>query len=263
MDIDEARSLVLSSFDDETYCYSHVIPFRHSNFIDGMAWVGVLCGAAHKIGDVSIAQKAENYLYRLMEVGPDARNFAPVQVDDDWMPSETIPGYWYTQKPQAFAGPAGLQFAIDCGARLHNPYSISWKARLMVLFGWLFGYVSRGGISWLSVFVRQYTNSMFMAHLITRSKVPTSMLWLCEDTALFQYIAGIKSFTEYPDPSRTTGGHTEEVDQVVPMKDRKPSAWVFRNWLKTRYIRDGVPVDEKYTPIWQVVGDYLQSTIKE
>jgi len=254
----EVRAKVLSAFDPDTYYYSHELPFSYDGgFIDGMAWVGLLCGAAYKVGDLELAQAAERYLGRLLAVGPDARNFAPQKLDTDWVASATVPGYWYSVKPQSFAGPAALRFAIDNGAHLNDPFQAKSKARTFVAVGPVFGWaVSKWFGSWL----QQHVNTMFLAYLILNKKPASSMRWLCEDNPFFQYIAGEKCVTEYPDPARTSDGKSEDTKDIVPLKDRKPSAWIFRNWPKTRYIRSGSPTKE-YTPVWQVVGDYLQSTL--
>ena len=256
MSQESAREKVLSAFHPETFYYSHVLPFEYDNWIDGMAWVGILCGAAYKVGDTELAGKCEKYLKRLLEVGKDARNFAPTQLKNDWKPSKTIQGYWYEEKPQSFAGPAGLRFAIDNGASLNDPFQIKSRARLMVLGGWSFGYLVRW-FSWL----RQHVNSMFLAYLVLGKKPPTSMLWLCEDNPFYSYIAGVKCETVYPDMHRMSEGETVERSEVVPLCKRKPSSWVFRQWLKGEYIREGDQKLSEYTPAAELVGFYLQSTL--
>ena len=253
MNTQEARQQVLSAFESATCYYSNELPLVYNDFIDGMAWVGLLCGVAYKKGDTELAQLSENYLGRLLQVGPDARNFAPTQVESDWVVSPSIPGYWYKKDPQDFAGPAGLRFAIDNGAHLNDPFQVKGRARLMVMGGWLFG-LSVRFISGL----HQHINSMFLAYLILDKKPASTMLWMCEDNPFFSYIAGKKCLTEYPDNSSVTGGDTVDESGIVPLKDRKPNAWIFRNWPKSRYIREGSP-NKTYTPIWQVVGDYCQS----
>jgi hypothetical protein len=256
MTTQEVRDQVLSAFNDETYYYSHVLPFGYTNFIDGLACVGLLCGAAYKVGDTEVAQKCERYLNRLLTVGKNARNFAPMPVSDSWIKSKTIPGYWYKEKPQSFAGPVGLRFAIDNGAHLNDPFQIKSKARLMACGGWAFGYLVRW-MSWL----RQHVNSMFLAYLILGKKPASSMMWLCEENPFFSYIAGEKCSVAYPDMNKVSDGHTEDRDYIVPLEKRKPSAWVFRGWPKSEYIREGVHQGSMYTPTAQLVGDYLQSTL--
>lgn len=256
METEEARGLVLSAFHIENYYFSQFVPFGYTNWIDGMAWVGLLCGAAHKVGDTELAQKCELYLNRLMYVGQDARNFAPMQVDGSWVKSEKLEGFWFKQKPQSFAGPAGLRFAIDNGANLNDPFQIKRKARWMVLGGSAFGYLVR----WVSWF-RQHINSMFLAYLILGKRPARSMLWMCEGNPFFSYIAGEKCSVEYPSMYRTSGGRTVERDQVMPLSKSKPSSWIFRRWPKSEYLREGVQNTSGYTPSWQLVGDYLQSTL--
>lgn len=256
MSTEETRKKVLEAFDPETYYYSQVLPFGYNNWIDGMAWVGLLCGASYKVGDRELAEKCEKYLERLLMVGKDARNFAPMQVSSDWKESETLPGYWYKEKPQSFAGPVGLRFAIDNGAHLNDPFRIKSRARWMALVGGLFGYLVRW-VGWL----RQHVNSMFLAYLILGKRPPDSMLWLCEDNPFYSYIAGKKCSTTYPDMRKTSGGHTVDRSYIVPLCMRKPTSWVFRQWPKSEYIREGVPQNSAYTPAAELVGDYLQSTL--
>lgn len=257
MNIEEARKLVLEAFDEGTYYYSQVTPFGYTNWIDGMAWVGLLCGASHKVNDVELAQKCELYLGRLLEIGEDARNFAPMQVANDWFRSAKVTGYWYKKKPQSFAGPAALRFAIDSGAHLNDPFGVKGTARLYVRLGWFFGHGAKF-IKWL----RQHINSVFLAHLILEKRPAKSMLWMCEGNPFFSFIAGEKCEVEYPSLYRTSEGHSEDEDEIVPLKDRKPNSWIFRNWPKSRYVRDGTIQTTGYTPIWQVVAYYLQSTLR-
>jgi hypothetical protein len=256
METKEARELVLSAFNPDNYYFSQVLPFGYTNWIDGMAWVGLLCGASYKVGDTELAEKCELYLNRLMHVGPDARNFAPMPVTEEWIKSTKIEGIWFKQKPQSFAGPAGLRFAIDNGAHLNDPFQIKGSARRMVFCGWAFGYLVRW-IHWL----RQHINSMFLAHLILDKRPASSMMWMCEENQFFSYIARKKCSVEYPPLNRTSSGHTVETDEIVPLAECKPSSWIFRRWPKSRYLREGTPQSSRYTPWWQVVGDYLQSTL--
>jgi len=259
MDLNEARKLVLEAFNKENYYYSHTLPFAYSGWIDGMAWVGLLCGACRLVGDTELAEKCEGYLKNLLKVGPDARNYAPMQVDDSWVPSETMEGFWYRKKAQAFAGPAALQFAINCGAKLKTPFNIGFRAWVMRLLNPLFGYLVR----WFHWF-RQHINSQFIAHLLNGSKPPKSMLWMCEENTFFSYIAGIECQVSYPAVwKRYMEGETVDTDKVQPLRLAKPSAWIFRRWPKDKY--EGQPPyrTESYTPTAMVVGEYLQRHLRE
>ena len=256
METEQVREEVLKAFHPETYYYSQFLPFGYTNWIDGMAWVGLLCGASYRVGDRELAGKCELYLNRLMIVGKDARNFAPMQVEDNWLPSKSLPGYWFKQKAQSFAGPTGLRFAIDNGAQLNDPFLIKNQARWMVQGGWAFGYLVRW-VRWL----HQYLNSMFTAYLILGERPASSMLWLCEENPFFSFIAGKKCLGTYPDMRRTSGGYTEERDHIVPLVQCKPNAWIFRRGPYSEYVREGVTQDASYTPTAQLVADYLQSTL--
>jgi len=259
MTLEEARKLVLKSFNKSDFYYNHQSPHGYTNFIDGMAWVGLLCGACHLVDDKELAALAENYLRMLLKVGPDARNYAPMKVRDDWIKSETAPGFWYRKKPQSFAGPAALLFAINCGAKLDNPFNIESRAKWMRFLNPFFGYLVR----WFHWF-RQHINSQFIAHLINDSKPPSSMLWLCEENPFFSAIAGIECSVEYPKSwSRFQKYETKDVDDIQPLKNRKPSAWIFRSWPKAEYTGALPYAGSAYTPTAMVVGEYLQQHLRK
>jgi len=254
--LEEARELVLSAFSEENGYFSQVVPFGYTNWIDGMAWVGLLCGASLLEGDKEVAEKAERYLRVLLEVGPDARNFAPMPVSADWIRSEKMPEFWYKKKAQSFAGPAGLRFAIDCGAKLQDPFLVKHKARWLVRCGPAFGWLVRW-IPWL----RQHVNSVFLAYLVTGKTPSKSLIWLCEENPFYSYIARRKCRVEYPDVYRWSEGHEEETNQVVPFAERKPGSWPFKNWPYKRYVKAGVKKTVGYTPTCILVGEYLQNRL--
>lgn len=251
-----ARPKVLEAFNKDNFYYSHVLPAKFSDFIDGMAWTGILCGAALKVNDIEIADLCRGYIRNILKVGKDARNYAPLQVKEDWVPSTTMPGFWYTVKPQAFAGPAALTFANNCGAGIETDLDVKLQAKMMVAGGFFYGILAKH-ISAL----RQHIDSMWFAHLMLNKKPSSTMLWMTEENPLFAYIAGKKQTVTYPDPHRFTEGVTAAEKSIVPLKDCEPSAWIFRRDPFNRYTRAGIPMQQEYTPIWQLVGDYLQDSL--
>jgi hypothetical protein len=261
MTTDEARALLLSSINRENFYYSHELPFAYSDWIDGLAWGSLARGAALLKSDFEVADLLFEYTNRIVSIGKDARNFAPIQVKPDWVQSQSIPGLWYNVKPQAFAGPSALNWANQCAKKMSkpsvtDPFDVKSQAKWMVTGGWLWGMFAKH-----SEFLRGYIDSMWLAHLMLDKKPASTMLWMCEENQFFSYIAKKKCSVEYPEPHRYTEGVTEMQKTVVPLKDCEPSAWIFRRDPFNKYTRNGVPQPKMYTPIWQVVGDYLQSTL--
>lgn len=257
--VDEIRNKVLSSFEVVNFHYSHTLPRAYnSGFIDGMAWVGIMSGAAHKVGDTGLANSCDKFLLNLLLVGDDARNYAPLQARADWIASTSEPGFWYIVKPQAFAGPAALKFAVDNGAVIAIPAKLDIKstAKWIASSGFFFGLLARTSGS-----LRGYANSVWTAHLILGKKPSSTMLWMCEENPYFSYIAGKKCRVEYPPSRRFLNGQTSAEKSIVPLKDAEPSAWIFRRDPFNKY--NGTPplVNEEYTPIAQLAATYLQSTL--
>lgn len=261
--LNELRDEVISAFHPENFCYSHTVPFVYDGgFIDGMAWTGILCGAALKAGDGEVAELANKYLLNLLNVGKDARHYAPLQAASDWVESKNMPGFWYAVKPQSFAGPAALRFAVQCGGHIVVPpyLDVMSTAKLYTWAGRVYGALVR----YFNPFnLRQHINSIWTAYLITGAKVPQSMLWMCEENPYFSYIAGRKCPVAYPEAVRRKDFIETTEDSVVPLKCAKPSAWVFRRDPYKRYqVTDPTsPVTIRYVRIWQLVGAYLQGLL--
>lgn len=257
----EARADLIAALDPSTGYYSHTLPFAYnSGFIDGQAWTSIAWGACLLVGDLELAALFETFNLRLLGVGPDARNYAPAQLSQDWIHSTDLPDYWYLVKPQAFAGPAGIHFAIKCGAKIPDhlmkrvPDPIG-NAKLMVMAGFAFGLLAKYD------FVQQYCNSMWTAHLLLGKKPSSTMMWMCEENPFFSYIAGKKCNVPYPLSTRYTEGTETKEKKIQKLSDCTPSAWVFRRDPFKRYSKLGQPQAQSYTRIWQLVGDYLQSTL--
>lgn len=256
VDLEVVRQEVLDAFEVSTGYYFHRIPHRYENFIDGMAWVGILSGACHLVGDDELAWKCDRYLRTLVEVGRDARNFAPVRVGDSWRKSESLPGYWYREKPQVNAGPLGLAFAKKQGAEVSVPDYLQEKVdsalKLRYLawgFGWLVKYFSWG---------RQHINTMFLPFLLKGDIPPSTMEWLAEENPFFSYIFGKRCNVEYPSLEKLDG-KGEESGSVVPLVEADPSSWIFRRDPFQR--AGGSQTGVRYVRTAELVGRYLQSLL--
>jgi len=223
------RDQVVSAFiPDDGYTYSHKLPFQYSNFIDGMAWVGMLCGAARIKEDCELIELTEGFINNLLLVGPDARNFGPTgKVSSDWLHSGKMPGFSYKRKPQAFAGPAAVHWAVSKGARidLNRVPDVSGTARFMCATAWLYGHLIKPVPA-----LRQHINSVMFAHLMLGKTPPSSMRFLAKDNPVYQYIFGT---------------HVQEF--IYPSN----SPWPAKNWPGT------TGTIKPYTPICTLVGQLL------
>ena len=255
--LDEAVVLTTQAFEESTGYYSHTIPHGYSDFIDGMAWVGLLCGASRKVGNFTLADKCQRYLQTLIDVGKDARNYAPIQVSDDWKPSQSIAGYWYKEKPQSSAGPLALEFAMRNGATIQVPEYLQEKiehGKNLTTWGFAFGLASRGVSS-----LRQHLNTMFMAYLASEKKPIWTMRWAYKENPFFSYIGGVKCSVKYPGNRKLMNVQKFKRWGVAEFEKTKPNSWVFRRDPFVEYT--GEATGHQYTPIWMVVGEYLQSTL--
>jgi hypothetical protein len=258
----ESRIATLAAFNIDTGYFYNEKPYRYNGFIDGMAWVSILAAAANRVGDTELAEKSRVYVQRIIDVGKDARTYAPFQVDSDWKQSSAIPGYWYLEKPQENAGPLALKFAMDSGVNFNVPDYLKKKidsALRLRYLGIPFGIAAKyvGG-------VRQHIDSMFLSYLAAREKPAFTMKWLCEENPLFSYVFKKRCFVAYPKDRRYVNGESKEESIIVPFAEAKPSIWPFRRDPYSRYFDasgTGTLTEDSYTPIYKVVGDYLQSLL--
>ena len=263
MNLAQARLQTINAFNQDNHYYNSSSPYGYSNFIDGMAWVGLMVGACMQAGDTHLADMGVQFLNRLLEVGPDARTFAPLQAAPEWIKSITIEGLWYKKKAQSFAGPAGLAFAVKNGAAIATSGrelidKAHKSAKTLRKFGWVFGHLCK----WLK-WPRQHINSMFLAYLIAEKTPPSSMRWLAADNPFYEYIYGKKLNTAYPDPRKLMQGATKVRKDIVPLAKRKVCTWVFRIFPYNEYVdmnNQGYGY-QAYTPIWQVTAEYLQQQL--
>lgn len=243
---------VLDAFDDDG-CFYHTTEQNPEGFIDGMAWIGVLCGASLLAGDEVLTYRCTEYLRTLIQVGQNARNFSTRQIDG-WKPAGWL---WYKEKPQNFAGPAGLWFANMCGAGLKTDWvpNPTTTARLLCAVAWPFGLLVKPVSA-----LRQHINSVMMAHMILRKTPPSNLDFLCEGNPLYSFIAGKPCAVWYV--NRELWSDYEEVksDRVHPLDLRKPSVWPFKSWPYTAYMPRYLPGGDrsvKYTPIASLISAYL------
>ena len=241
---------------DNGYFYS-TIPHVYNEYIDGMAWNAPLIAACLKIGDRELAALAQRYVQTIINVGKGARTFAPIKVDDEWKKSETIPGLWYKEKPQSHAGPLGLKFAIDSGARIQVPDYLKekWKRSIkLTRLGWAFGF----SVKYISA-LKQHTNTMFSSYLAKGKKPSWSMRWMYKENPYFSYIGRKKCVVEYPDMRKLTNTKKTKSKKVVEMKYTKPTTWLFRRDPRASY--EGDPTNIEYVPIARLTAEYLQMTL--
>ena len=257
--IEDVREEVIAAIrPDEGYALSQILPFQYTNWIDGMAWCGVTCGACYKYGDQEVADLLTRYLINLVLVGKDARNFAPEPVDDEWVRSTTMTDFWYRKKAQSFAGPVGLYYAIQCGAGIHPGWvkSPMFRARVYTWLGSWFG-----SLVWYVEWLRQHVNSVFFAYLITGKKPPESMKWLAADNPFYLYLYRIPHKADFPDLHKHSEAYIAQRADPVPFENREPDMWVAKDWPYKEYVREGKPFNRRYVPFCELASRYLQATL--
>lgn len=252
------RQEVLDAYNRDNGYFYCLKPYKYNEYIDGMAWNTPLIASCYKIGDIELAELAERYVQTIIDVGRDARTFAPIKVDDEWKESVNIKGLWYIEKPQSSAGPLGLKFAIDNGSKLKVPDYLKkkWESALyLTKLGWAFGFA----VKYISS-LRQHINTMFTAYLAKGSKPSWSMRWMYEHNAYFSYI-GKKhcKIDKYPAMNKLENIKRTKCKKVVPLNFAKPTAWIWRRDPLIKY--EGTPTEIVYTPIARLTAEYLQLSL--
>jgi hypothetical protein len=228
----ELRELVISAFDLGHGCaYSHVLPHRTSNYVDGLFHVGMLAGASAMAGDEELALICRTYLFNLCVVAERARNFC-FGPRDGWKPSGTMAGYWYKEGAQAFAGPCAMAWARRVGPNLSwwtvapvvpvQALALRLASRLCP---WAFGRAP----------FKQHLNSVMLSHLLAGTTPPKALAWVSERNPVYAYIFKKTCAAWYPN----TG--------PWPAKD-------------VPFSQTPDP-DRHYTPLCQLVGVYLQEAL--
>jgi hypothetical protein len=252
---------------DQPYCYN-------GGFIDGLSWMSRCWGACLLVGDIEIASLCEKFCKTILTVGADARNYAPLQADTDWVASTKIPGMWYVAKENYFDGPGALQWAIKCGAKIDNPLkvqiipgirvSVMTAARWQIKLGRLFGWWYKKTHTWTPAIIGdRQIEPVWMSYLLLGEKVPDSMLWMCEENPWYSFIAGKKCDVSYPLTRQFMNSTSLMKSNVVPLQRTKPNAWIFKRSPFSEYSDGGGGQlsDVSYTPVWKLVADYCQSTL--
>jgi hypothetical protein len=254
--IEMLREKVKSAYRPENaYTYSHVIPFKYTGFIDGMAWNGPLLAGCYLVGDMELALYPEGFLNNLILVGKDARNFGPTdEVPDSWKKSEKMPGFSYKVKPQSNAGPMALYYAIKQGACVDpgwvkDPTS---HAKLLTRLGWLFGFLP----------IKQHVNTMFFAYMLLGKKPSSSMKWLAYDNPFYLFLYNKQHETEWPNQAKLKNDKLVKQKKKVELKDREPDSWPAKNYPYKKYVGDEPRGDEEYTPICELASIYLQMSLR-
>jgi len=220
------RQQVIDAFDTENhYAFSHVMPHKYTNFIDGLAWLSILAGSANLVGDNKVMKYCDKWCCFLLEISKDARNFAPVQVDDNWKPSN-VAGIWYKEKPQSFAGPCANQWRH--GDR--SVFNVKTTAMALTFIAPVYGHLVR----WIKP-LRQHLNSVMFAHMLLNRKPPSSLLFAAKNNMIYSYLYGIKCEAHY----------------------RNTSVWPARN------VWDGEEKETTYQPVCELAGRYMQQYLRE
>lgn len=203
------------------YCeYSHVIPHRVENYIDGLFHISMALGAAKKKNDSAVVAVCSNWIEILSKV-KNARNWS-VSPKDGW---SLINGYYYKIKEQSFAGPCAYQWATGkayCGMDMKN--KAFWLRMLAPIYFW-------AGID------DQHTNSIMLAFLLAGKKAPKTKRTTCNP--FYKYICGetaeaVTPWTLYKSVE------SKEIDSIVELKNRETSPWI---WKQSPY-RVAIKYDE-------------------
>jgi len=246
--------------------YSNVTPYTPNAFIDGMAWLSVLCGASHLAKDYEVSAAAKYAIISLWKVGgKDCRNFGPSRVKDNWKESSKYPGIWWFEKPQVSAGPLGLLFCKRVGVTFPTEFQYIYQgfcesaegtARLLRSTAWAFGWASR-----VITALQQHTNTYFMTYLALGQQPPSTMKWMAWDNPFYQYVFGNMYTTDWPDWTRYQG-HSES-GKNVPFNQRKPSPWPPRNLPDEQWVIDQEVAQDTYTPLCELCVYYLHEAMKK
>jgi len=203
--------------------YSHVLPFRIENYVDGQFHLAMLCGAAHLAGDDLVRELAADWLTILPH---RCRNWAARPVPG-W---DRGPGIWTKRGEQSFAGPAAYTWAHKCGVALPDPeVDISGVAGALRLIGGVYGALVR--------FVkplRQHISSVMLSYLLADRTPPSTLRFTARNNPLYAYQFGVVRKWQYPTDS---------------------SPWP----AKMVWGQREKPI--RYTPTCQLTADMLQSTL--
>ena len=257
------RVKMLDAFDPYTGAYSHVTPYKQTHFIDGMAWVSLVAGAAHRFGDTEVEKKCSQFLNILTTLSAthyndplSLRAFGPTDISGRWVQHGK---YWVLRKPQAFAGPAAYNWARKQGCALGYDVDTPWTASLFTngLFAWMFGHATKF-ISGLE----QHMNSVMLAHLLKDDRPPKSMRWMAENNPFWSIITGDDFYTSnFPPMTDMQGGRTIDKGEPTEFHQRDPGPWPGKNHPHKMYQYDipPAPAGDEYTPACWLFCYYMRS----
>ena len=241
------RDKYLSAFKNGVY--SQVLPWRMTNYIDGLFHHSMVCGAAYMAQDTEIWLTSKTWIERLLSLDIEARNFAFEQVTESWEPCGQ---YWIKRKPQSFAGPAALHWAIEHGAGVNSGGLDRPNPWFMIITGGVFGYL----VKWVDL-LSQHINSYFLAYMLEGKKPPKSMYWLAWDNPFYLWLYGEELYCEFPGRKTTEGKIVKSKD--VPFRYREPDTWPIKNRPNRLYLNEGEEVNWEYTPICELFVDLLEN----
>jgi len=260
------RNAVLSSFDDQTGYYYHTSLRSYDDFIDMLAWVGWMACGCKYVEDQELMDKCVACVNTILTVGEDARTFAPYPASESsqWKPSATIPGLWYKEKEQSFAGPSAWykmkKLGIPVLDPLGNPFtmdSVERKAKTIASAACAFGYAAK----WIRA-LRQHINSTWLALEILERKAPSSLAWTKYQNPFFMAVDGEPFVDLDAMPQilvKWSNETTKSTNTLQPLVNTSSSDWV---WRRDPYKKSTHEPDSEakmlYTPTALLTAAYFQ-----
>ena len=255
---------VLESFDPSTGYYYHTLDKTYDGFIDMLAWVGWMACGCKYVEDNELMTKCQNCVNTVLTVGKNARTFAPYQVDTDWKQSASMPGFWYKEKAQSFAGPSAWYKMKKLGITVADPVgspftmkSVEREAKTIALAAPALGYLA----NWISG-LRQHINSTWLALEILERKSPSSMSWTKYDNPFYRAIDG-EPYTDLDAMPQMLVKWTNAIENdtktLQPLSKGGASDWIWRRDPYVEHLTSESSKTEKiYTPTALLVAAYFQ-----
>jgi hypothetical protein len=106
---------------------------------------------------------------------------------------------------------------------------------------------------------------MMTSHLAVGKQPPNSWFWAAEDNQFYSYIFGIKTGVpqQLPDMRKSIGRDRRRStnEPAVPLCQRKPSSWIWKQWPWNDYEPESY-LQTEYTPTAFLVSLYLASNLE-